>query len=261
MKSTTFLHAGICLAPFVSILSSSQAFVPNHHAVRSERAADSFKLNSIIKGEEEGSVPFDIGKGGVRLAEESAIKISGTVKHKPGKADAKPMELSRYNNIIQVDESAATAVLQKTGSKIICTGSGVELYTDPGEGTATEVKLAPMEAIKDALAEASSAIESKKLVFNFLGGDDLMMFEVLDASSEMVLKMDVATKASISFNSLCHSSVPSGTCTVSVISVGDSEGEDQDFAGEEKAVASGEIYLHNGKWWTASESDINTSVA
>lgn len=261
MKPNTFLHAGISLAPIFCILSSSQAFAPSCRGPRSVELEWNWKLAGVIKGEEEDSVPFDVGRGGVRLAEQSAIKISGTVKHKPGKADSRPMELTRYDNIIQIEESAATAVLKKTGSKIICTGSGVELYADPGEGTTADIKLAPMEAIKDAVAGASSAMDSTTLVLNFLGGDDLMMFEVLEASSQMVLMLDVATKANVLFNSLCHSSVPAGTCTVSVISVGESDGEEHGFSGKEKAIASGEIYFHNGKWWTASESDINTSVA
>merc|ERR1711935_1081585 len=103
------------------------------------------------------------------------------------------------------------------------------------------------------------AIESESLVFNFLGGDDLMMGEVLDAAKEMVLMMDVAAKAKISFNSLCHGSIPSGTCAVIVVSRGD--GDYEGSGGVEKSIASGEVYLRDGSWMTVQESEINTALA
>ena len=105
--------------------------------------------------------------------------------HKPGQADAQPMELIRYTALNKVEESTVQSVMEKTGSKIICSGQGVEEYRDPGESLEKIVVLAPMEAIKKAFSGASRAIESESLVFNFLGGDDLMMGEVLDAAKEI----------------------------------------------------------------------------
>jgi hypothetical protein len=250
------------LVLFALLLSSNEAFTPRQHSVaHSTETKTKWQIGAIIKGEEENSIPFDVGEGGVRLAEQTAIKIAGIVKHKPGKADCQPNELIRYNNLIEVKEGAVTAILQTTGSKILGTGSGTEQYTDPGQGTLKEVKLGPMEAIKDALAGVASAIESDKLVMNFLGGDDLMMMEVLEAANQMVLQLDAKTKAEISFNSLCHSSIPSGTCTVALVSVGDQVVEGKTLFGEEKSIARGEVYFRNGKWWTVAESDINTSLA
>mmetsp|Transcript_9235 Transcript_9235/g.14782 ORF Transcript_9235/g.14782 Transcript_9235/m.14782 type:complete len:250 (+) Transcript_9235:208-957(+) len=218
-----------------------------------------WELNEMIMGEALDSEPFDSGSGGVRLAEESAIKLKGEVKHKPGKADAQPKGLLRYNKLTPVDEAKVKDILQKTSSSIICTGQGVELYKDPGETVEKVVFYSPMEAIKDAFAGAAPAIECKELVFNFLGGDDLMLGEVLNAANELVIMLDINTRAKISFNSLCFKSVPEGTCAVTVVSVGDDQ--EEGLTGAEKSISAGEVYARDGQWWTVDEAEINTAVA
>eukprot|EP00980_Cylindrotheca_fusiformis_P004035 scaffold880_cov132-Cylindrotheca_fusiformis.AAC.31 len=253
MSSSRHNRKGLLLLGLSSMVVSSNAFMP------ALQRPNVWPLREVIEGEDIESEPFDEGSGGVRLAQESAIKITGEVKHKPGEADARPMELLRYKNLQRVDESTIDTVLEKTGSKVVCTGQGVELYKDPGDTLDIVVKLAPLEAIKDAVAGSSFSVESDSLVFNFLGGDDLMMGEVLDAANELVVKMDIPTKAKISFNSLCHDSIPAGTCTVTVVSLGN--GQLDGSEGVEAAVASGEVYLRDGVWWTVQESEINTAVA
>jgi hypothetical protein len=253
-SSSRHNKAVLILLGLSSLIVPIAAFLPNkvkHH---------NWKLGDVIQGEEVDAEPFDVGSGGVRLVQENAIKITGDVKHKPGSADARPMELLRYNLLSQVDESFVNDMLDKVGSKIVCSGQGKEFYKDPGETLEKTVNYGPTEAIKDAVGRASSAIECEKLVFNFLGGDDLMMGEVLDAIKEMVITMDIATKAKLSFNSLCHSSIPAGTCAVTVVSVGSSDFDGKD--GVEKAVASGEVYSKgDGSWHTVSEAEINTALA
>jgi hypothetical protein len=160
----------------------------------------------------------------------------------------------------EVEQGKVNDVMKKVGSKIICSGQGKELYKNPGETLETVILMSPVEAIKDAFSTAASAMDSENLVFNFLGGDDLMMGEVLDATNEMVVMLDIATKAKISFNSLCHSSIPSGTCAVTVVSVGNEQEEGAEFSGVEKSVAAGEIYVRDGGYWTVEEADINTAV-
>jgi hypothetical protein len=220
-----------------------------------------WELREVIRGEDVDAETMDLGEGGVRLAQESAIKITGDVKHKPGNAVARPMELLRYNNLKQIEDSNINDVFGKIGSKILCTGQGIELYKDPGETLETSVSLAPMEAVKDAVKAAASAMECEQLVFNFLGGDSLMIGEVLDATNELVVMLDIATSAKISFNSLCHNSVPSGTCSLAVISVGSSS-EEGDFSGvAAKSIAAGEIYMLDGTWWTVEDSELNTAAA
>lgn len=217
----------------------------------------SWELNDIIEAQTTDFVENDEGPGGVKLAKESAIKIVGDIQHKPGKAESLPRDLVRYNNLKTVEEPMVQNVLKTVGSTILCSGQGVELYKDPGQTTVKNVNYAPIEAIKDAITNAASAMESDTLVFNFLGGDDLMLGEVMDAGSELVLNLDIPTKTKISFNSLSHKTIPKGTCTVTVVSVGSQS--NGSLSGVEKAVALGEVYTRDGTWFAVEESDINTA--
>jgi len=222
-----------------------------------------WELKDIIEAQTDDSIKLKDedagGAGGVKLAQESAIKIVGDIQHKPGNAESFPQDLLRYDNLITVDESMVQNVFNNIGSAILCSGQGVEYYKEPGQTTNKEVDYAPLEAIKDAVTKASSAMESETLVFNFLGGDDLMAGEVLEAGSELVLALDIPTKTKVSFNSLSHKTIPSGTCTVTVASVGAQETDS--LSGIEKALAQGEVYTRDGTWYTVQESDINTAVA
>ena len=103
----------------------------------------------------------------------------------------------------------------------MATGQGKEWYKDPGESVESIVLLTPFEAVKDAVNSATSAIEEQTIVFNFLGGDDLIIGQVLDATNEAVVNIDIATKADVFFNSMSDSSIPADICTVLVISIED----------------------------------------
>ena len=209
--------------------------------------------SSVIKGEQLGAAPFDQGQGGVRLAEESAIKISGTVSHKPGKADPNLSDLTRYTKVTQVDE----ATVQSMGGRIVATGRGQELYKDPGETVEAIVFLAPMEAAKDALMTAGSVKDATRLVFNFLGGNDLQLLEVLDAMDFMIKDaLDVNTKAKIFFNSLSFKEFPKEQVTLTLVAC---DGDEGDVV--KSGVGAGEVYLRDGKYYTVSEDDINTALA
>lgn len=236
-------------------VSGAAAFVPR---TPSRSSSPNWQLYEVIRGEVVQSEPIDTGLGGVRLAQESAIKIAGEVRHKPGSAEARPNDLIRYTQLTTVDESKVNGVFGKIGGKILATGQGVELYKDPGDTLEAIVKLGPMEAIKDAANGAASAIDETTLVFNFLGGDDLIMTEVTDATNELVVMMDIATKAKITFNSMSHSSIPMGTCTVTVVAIGESE---EKFFGVEESIAAGEVYGRDGVWYTVDKANINTAVA
>lgn len=245
----------VVAAPMIS------AFAPKFPSHQHNMRHSITELHELIPGTQAEDPVFDEGKGGVRLAQESAIKVAGYVDHKPGKAESRPMELLRYNSLSVVEQGKVKEILKKAGSMVLCLGQGVELYKDPKETTEVIVKYGPSEAVKDALTNAASAMESDNLVFNFLGGDDLMMGEVLEAASDLVLMLDVPTKAKIAFNSLCHKTLPLGTCTVTVVSVGGSGDGTDSPAGLEKSIASGEVYVRDGVWYTVQESDINTALA
>ena len=215
-------------------------------------------LYELIRGDDLQLEGVDEGLGGVRLAKESAVKITGEVRHKPGSAESRAMDMMRYTKLTTVTESKVKEILGKIGGKIIATGQGMELYKDPGESLEAIVKLGPMESIKDAFNDAASAIQEKSLVINFLGGDDLVLGEVLDATNELVVMLDIATGAQISLNSLCHSSIPSGTCTVCVVAIG---GTEEEVSGSDASIAAGEVYMRDGVWYTVDEANINTAVA
>lgn len=239
------------------LVAQASAFVPRNPN-RAGPSSSTSELYELILGEDLKIEDIDEGLGGVRLAQESAVKITGEVRHKPGSAESRPMDLVRYTGMTTVEESKMKDVLGKIGGKIIATGQGTELYKDPGDTLEKIVKLGPLEAIKDAVSGAASAIEEKELVLNFLGGDDLVLGEVLDAANELVVMMDIATKAKVSLNSLCLSSIPSGTCTVCVVSVGEGEAS---VSGSDSSIAAGEVYMHDGVWYTVDRANINTAVA
>ena len=258
MVSSKSNSAGVkTLLGLAALAMPTTAFMPKPHGKLS-KAASTWELREVIKGESVDKEPFDVGQGGVRLAETSAIKITGEVKHKPGNADARGNDLLRYKKLKEVNEGSVNDVMKKVGSTIICSGQGKEFYKDPGNTLEKFTLYGPNEAIKDAFAGAASALDSKSLVFNFIGGDDLIFGQVLEATNELVVMLDIATSAKVSFNSMSHSSIPAEACAVTVVSVGSDEGE---FSGADKAIAAGEVYLFDGKYWTVDEADIDTATA
>ena len=265
--STTTL---VVVVAVVAVITSTTrcgvvtGFTPPMNTNNYYSTSSTTKLYDIIEAQTEDYVAPEEGAGGVALAKESAIKIIGEIKHKPGHAESLPETLLRYNTLQTVDEATIQDVLKKVGggsssSTIICKGQGVELYKNPGETTVSEVNYGPAEAIKDAFSNAASCMESTNLIFNFLGGDDLMLGEVMEAASELVVMLDIPTNANISFNSLSYKTIPSGTCTVTVVSVPATTNDE--LSGVEKAISLGEVYSRDGSWYTVIESDVNTETA
>lgn len=216
-------------------------------------------LFSIIKADE-SDFDFDIGQGGVRLAMESVIKLFGSVKHAPGKAESSLKQLTRFKSLTPIKETTLQSTLNKLGATIICSGAGKEDYKNPGEGTEAIVVLAPMDAVRDALTGAGSAMNAETIVLNFAGGDDVQVLEVLEAAKQIVLMLDIATKAKVLFNSISTSEFPLGTSSLTVIGLpeGASTGG---LEGVENAIATGEIYFCQGQYWTLLQENINTAIA
>lgn len=256
--SNPFIIISTVMLLLLLLLFVAEGFTPsrdNHSNISSRN----LRLYNIIEAQTEEFVAPKDGAipGGVSLAKESALKIIGSIEHKPGKAESFPETLLRYNTLSTVGEVDVQDVLNKVGSTVICMGQGIELYKDPGETVTEEVYYAPMEAIKDAFTNAASAMESTNLIFNFLGGDELMLGEVIEAANELVVMLDIPTKATISFNSLSHKTIPSTACTITVVSVPENN-DVSSFSGVGKAVALGEVYALDGNWYTADE---NTALA
>jgi len=246
-------------------LSFSDAFIPStrldSRSICSSSSSSPSALFEVIRAdvvEQE----FDTGLGGVRLAQESSIKISGEVRHRPGNAEARALDLTRYTQLTPIEVSKVQDIFGMMGSKILATGEGKELYRDPGNSIESFIQLAPLEAAKVAVNTAASAIGESTIIFNFLGGDDLILGQVLDATNEAVVNMDVATKAKVFFNSMSDSSIPADVCSVSVIAVGDKESESSSSrSGIDDAIAAGEIYSLGGKWFTVDKANMNNDIA
>jgi hypothetical protein len=258
MRTNTIILLIACLAP--SLTTNAFQAAISRVAARNTAAGDcNWPLGAVIKSEEL-DVEFDVGRGGVRLTQESVIKMQGDVKHKPGSASPRMKDLLRYTGVTLLEEIRLLEQLKTMQATVVCTGEGKEMYKDPGESLDTLVVLAPMDAVRDALKGAGSAMKADHLVINVAGGDDLQVNEVISALEELVLDLDLVTKAKISFNSLSHSTFPNGYASVTAIALpeGASAGGK---AGTEKSIAQGEVYASKGKWYTVVEQDIENAVA
>ena len=209
-------------------------------------------MYEVIRAEDTDFVTADPLEGGVVLAHASYLELSGVVKHKPGEAEASLKDMTRYNKL--------TPISEVVGAKVIATGMGKEKYVDPGETLQETIYHGPMEAVKDALNSAGSAMDYEQIHINFLGNNPIMS-EVLRAAEHMVLTLDIKTKAKVSFSSVSHDDFPEDTVAATVVGVLDEPATD-DWTAAKKAIAKGKVYVDkDGKTWTATEEEINSAVA
>ncbi|KAL7468725.1 hypothetical protein ACHAXS_008946 [Conticribra weissflogii] len=238
-------------SPTVTLSSIQKPSIPN--------GCDS-RLFGLIRGEAVDEVALDENEGGVGLAKRSAIKISG-ISRKGQKCEAQ--ELVRYEAMKELEVASAKSTLEKAGCTILCNGMGEELYQDPGTSTRYEdklVKFGPSEAAKAALGSVATEIScggAKSVVFNFLGGDDLIIGEVMDACDMLVSGMELSEKTKIIFNSISFRDFKEGTCSVTVVA---SEGQRAGLKGEDASLANGELYIYDGKWYSVAEDGITTET-
>jgi hypothetical protein len=264
----TRLNTLLVLVSLLSSLQAGEAFQPaatgNANTIL-RRGAWGTKTALFVIKSEEMDFERDIGRGGVRLAQESAVKMKGQIKYKAG-VSATPVtqELIRYTTVTLLEEQAVTDQLQTMGATIVCTGQGKEVYADPGTTAEVNVVLAPTEAVRAALKGAGSAGSAMaacdKLIINVAGGDDLQVKEVIDALEELVMNLDVPSNVNIQFNSLSHASFPMQAASVTAVALA-AETTSGGKTGAEKSVAEGEVYFSGGKWYTVVQEDINTAVA
>ena len=205
---------------------------------------------AVIRPEDEDE-EWDLTKGGVLLAMDSAIKVTGTVSG--GSADA--TNLLRYGKLTEASDADVNAALASSGSAVICTGTGTELYKDPGLSTVEEITLGPMDAVAKALSSSPNVAAltgAKSVVINFIGGNDLIMEEVVDAANALVQNMGDSAPSKMKFNTISHKDIADGTASVTVMAAG---GGSADGA-LGKAVSNGEAYFYQGKWYAVLDEDI-----
>lgn len=260
----------VVLAVAISLALQASSFSPNTtpschkhlHIIHTSSSSSISKLFSLIKGEAQGSEPFDENEGGVGLARRTAVKITGVSKKDDGGSDAQ--ELVRYDQMREIDDSSAKSMLEKSNCQLLCSGEGKEMYQDPGSSIDTEgkvIKLAPLEAASNALSSVASSVtigeDAKSIVLNFLGGDDLIIGEVFQACDMLVEGLDFPSKTKVTFNSVSLEDFPSDECAVTVVA---SSMQTGGLEGVDAGVAKGELYIHEGKWFTMSEGDITTAT-
>ena len=255
-------HRATAIVALGTLLQSASSFAPtNSHSSRNDRSVTTSptQLFDFIRGEAIDAEPFSLDEGGVGIAKRTAVRVSGAVK--PSSKEGTELtdmakcidNLTRYDRLRPVEDSAVSSLGDVV---VICKGEGKELYQDPGSSNRVEdkvVKLAPLEAAASALTSVSGSIsEDKTVVFNFLGGDDLIIGEVTEACKVLVGKLEMGSKNKVKFNSVSFTDVPADTCSVTVLATGASAGGKE---GAEASVARGELYSLGGGWVTVSEED------
>ena len=280
------------LVAVVAMACRTSAFSPiasahNHQIHLSlQSTSSSSRLFSLIKGEAYGSEPFDENEGGVGLAKRCAVKVIGggggggmkgsTNASGDGGNILEAQELYRYERLTPLDKTAIARSISegKYGDiQLLCSGTGKEMYVDPGSSYRVEekvIKLAPIEAVRNALSSIASTwstpttIDSKSsmMVFNFLGGEELIIGEVLVACDMLVEGMNLPASMKLKFNSISYADVPSDVCHVTLVTVSGSAsgGESSSSSSEEidiaQSVAKGELYDCDGKWFTVARRDM-----
>jgi hypothetical protein len=281
MMTMTLLVVARILVAVTTMVCRAWSFSPistyNNHPIihlSLPTTPASSRLFSLIKGEAYGSEPFDENEGGVGLAKRCAVKIVGG--RSVGGNAIEAQELYRYERLTPLDKSEiANSIAEgKYGDiQLLCSGMGKEDYVDPGSSYRVEdkvIKLAPIEAVKNALSSIAKmpppTIDSKKslmMVFNFLGGDELIIGEVLMACDMLVEGLNLPATTKVKFNSISHVDVPSELCHVTVVAVGggalsssSSSSEEEDI---DESVGKGELYDRDGTWFTVARRDMITN--
>jgi len=237
-----------CVDGFVFLTQiKGSVFVAKHLTTRVETTS----LNNVIRGIEEEDL-IDEGLGGVRLAIESAILVSGQYDKKADEFTLE--ELKRYSKLAEIEDPS---LLQSSNSTVIGAGLGVECYHDPGTTTTKRIDYAPLEAARDLLKsfDASSLTNAQSLSVNVLGGDELVINEAVEGALEVVRGVELPSKCKVSMRSLCDSSLPPTKASITLVA---NSGSGSGMSGMKKSIAKGQIYQFDRKFWTVLDEDLKT---
>eukprot|EP00527_Entomoneis_sp_CCMP2396_P002646 CAMPEP_0198143086 /NCGR_PEP_ID=MMETSP1443-20131203/5729_1 /TAXON_ID=186043 /ORGANISM="Entomoneis sp., Strain CCMP2396" /LENGTH=225 /DNA_ID=CAMNT_0043806227 /DNA_START=319 /DNA_END=996 /DNA_ORIENTATION=+ len=204
---------------------------------------------------------FDPGQGGVRLASESALCLSGKVSKG---CKASPDQFTRYTKVTPIDESEMKATLLQQSAELIAVGDGKELYKDPVSGTEQVIQLGPIEAVTDLLATLRTSgkgiDDTMDIIVNLVGGDDTQVLEVLGALGQLREGMGISQKAKMSFFSLTHPSFPLQRVTMTLVAMPSDVSTNSIRESKEKAIAQGLVFFQEGKYYTLLEDHINSDL-
>jgi hypothetical protein len=265
-----------CCEGFALVVLGPRRAAASSSAFTTRIGSSSSSTSSVIIEPGDGTVEEqDTGRGGVRLAQESVIKILGSFPRPAGGgADDDEVELSdlfRYTQVTEVAESFVS-------SCVIYTGTGIEYYQQPDDivGTTAEVRFAPTEAVRNALQAGKITASNNalnRISINFCGGKDAQVLEVMEAGTEFArtLRRDnlVPTSTVIEFRSISDDTFPTGASCVTVVAVtqedngtGEETTTTTSAAAAADAVARGEVYRSQatGQYYTLLPEHINTAV-
>jgi len=224
------------------------------HPLDKDYQSTKTKLYRVIPGTNDEEEIMVNDKDYVRLTQESAIKITGEILYEKKELKALPKELKRYKKVIQINNDVFQEEMKKLGNIVICKGSGKELYSISGE--TKEINYAPIEAAKEALSVTETIDNGNNIVINVIGGDGLIMDEVLESIELLGKGLEISRKSG--FNSLCDASFPKELASVTVVATkGNAANSTESSNGIVSSIINGEVYYHEGKWWTVVKEDIN----
>jgi len=251
------------------LVSTAMAFQTMQLQQRIVTSLDMSTTASNIKSSviyaDDSDFQFDPGQGGVRLAQESALMLSGKVATKKKGAEATPSQFTRYTQLTPLTEAQVQDVLTgKQGGVLMGVGSGKELYKDPGNGSDQVIELAPLEAARDLLNTLSakgSLDDSMDYVVNILGGHDMQVLEVLNALEQLRENLFSSSKVSLSFNSLSHESFPLEQVTMTLVGLpADASASAFREKDGDNAIAQGRVFFQDGNYCTVAEGDLNPDL-
>mmetsp|Transcript_9314 Transcript_9314/g.13920 ORF Transcript_9314/g.13920 Transcript_9314/m.13920 type:complete len:232 (+) Transcript_9314:100-795(+) len=221
--------SALAMAASVNAFTPSTSFSIQRRDVLNNPSTSS--LNGYIAADAT-TEEFDSTASGLGFAADNVISIFGTVD-KNGNAIAQ--EMKHYSKVSPLNDTS--------GIKIICKGDGAEIYQDPGLSSSKRITLAPLEAVGNALASVDAGVSTDgKIVISFVGGDDLMVHEVLSGIQQLVDGLDIKDpKKNVEFRSLSDSTFPIDKCGV-VVTAGDSD-----------------AFYIGGQYYAVSDDDISTN--
>jgi len=197
----------------------------------------------LIEGDKLDGVMEDLVDPGlppVKQAQESVSILFGNVEINGDEINPVSNDLKLYSKLTPLPSPSALK------GKVLCKGTGIEVYREPGSSTERDVTLSPTDAVENALSSIEANSAGAKVQISFVGGDDLMVHEVIEGVAIMTSGLNLKSSIDVEFRSLCHESFPLEKCCVVALDV------DKD--------ADGEIYWHDDKWWTVSEDDFTPTI-
>lgn len=218
------------------------------HVLRAAAEASGIETG-VIQGIREDDPEIDFGRCGVKLAEETAVRMGGDVNKKKS-MDA---QWGTLDNFLKVQPVSADAMASVT---VVASAVGVEDYKDPGKSIEKVALYGPDEAAKEIIAKVGAVTGKDTVVINVLGGDSLIVSEVGDAVQKICQGLDIQADANILWNSLSYKEYVDGQATVVVVALNKAE-DSSSLSGIERALANGEVYMDNdGNYVTVTEEDV-----